>query len=174
MVEVRKGTIRDIDEVSALYDELNDYLECHINYPGWIKGVYPTHEDAIAGVNEQSLFVAMENGKIVGTIILRHKPEDGYELADWHNDLEYKDIFVVYTFAVHPQFLNRGIGKKLMEFVIEYAIQMNVKGVRLDVYEKNIPAIRLYEKLEFQYIDTVDLGYGEYGLDLFKLYQLLL
>lgn len=61
-----------------------------------------------------------------------------------------------------------------MEFVIEYAIQMNMKAVRLDVYEKNIPAIRLYEKLEFQYIDTVDLGYGKYGLDLFKLYQLLL
>ena len=34
---------------------------------------------------------------------------------------------------------------------------------KLDVYEKNEPAIRLYQKCGFQYIDTVDLGYGKYG-----------
>ncbi|MBQ7918553.1 MAG: GNAT family N-acetyltransferase [Lachnospiraceae bacterium] len=173
-MEVRKGTVQDIDNVAALYDELNDYLESHINYPGWIKDIYPIREDAESGIHEESLFVAIEEGKIVGTVILRHEPEDGYSLADWHNNLEYNEIFVVYTFAVHPQFLHQGIGKKLMEFVIEYAIQMNMKAVRLDVYEKNIPAIRLYEKLGFQYIDTVDLGYGKYGLDWFKLYQRLL
>ena len=173
-MEVRRGTAQDVDEVAALYDELIDYLEHHINYPGWIKGIYPTRKDAIDGINEERLFVAIEDGKIVGTVILRHEPEVGYNLADWHNDLEYKEIFVVYTFAVHPQFLNQGIGKHLMEFVIEYAIQMNMKAVRLDVYEKNVPAIRLYEKLGFQYIDTVDLGYGKYGLDWFKLYQRLL
>ena len=49
-----------------------------------------------------------------------------------------------------------------------------MKAVRLDVYEKNTPAVRLYEKLGFQYVDTVDLGYSEYGLDRFRLYQHLL
>lgn len=39
---------------------------------------------------------------------------------------------------------------------------------------KNCPAIRLHEKLGFGYVDTVDLGYGEYGLDRFRLYQYLL
>ena len=44
----------------------------------------------------------------------------------------------------------------------------------LDVYEKNAPAIRLYEKFGFCYIDTVDLGYSDYGLEKFKLYQRIL
>lgn len=39
------------------------------------------------------------------------------------------------------------------------------------VYENNLPAISLYEKCGFKYIDTVDLGLGNYGLDWFKLYE---
>lgn len=54
------------------------------------------------------------------------------------------------------------------------------KGTQQDIeevaalYENNMPAIRLYEKMGFHYIGTVDLGYGKYGLDWYKLYQYLL
>lgn len=81
-MEIRKGTPRDIDELSALYDALNDFLESHINYPGWKKGVFPVREDAETGIHENALFVAVENQQIVGTVILRHQPETGYELAN--------------------------------------------------------------------------------------------
>lgn len=172
-MEIRKGTSKDIEELSALYDALNDHLEQHINYPGWRKGIYPAREDAVCGIEENNLFVAVEEGKIVGTIILKNQPEKGYELVDWKNCFDYSEIFVMHTFAVHPQFLGKGIGKKIMEFVLSYAEQMHMKAVRLDVYEKNIPAIRLYESFGFQYMDTVDLGYGMYGLEWFRLYQKL-
>lgn len=33
-ITVEKGSAEDLDELAALYDELNDYLECHTNYPG--------------------------------------------------------------------------------------------------------------------------------------------
>lgn len=171
---IRKGTVGDIDEIAELYDCLNDYLESHTNYPGWRKGIYPAREDAVQGVEEDRLFVAVEEGKIVGTVILRNKPEEGYAQADWHVDLDYDEILVMYTFAVHPDFLHEGIGTKIMDFVVNYAVCGNMKAIRLDVYETNTPAIRLYEKSGFRYIDTVDLGYAEYGLSRFKLYQRLL
>lgn len=171
ILEFRRGKMQDIEEVSALYDELNDYLETHINYPGWRKGIYPIREDAEQGIRENSLFVALDDDRIIGTVILKHQPESGYELVDWHNRLDYKDIFVIYTFAVHPSFLRRGIGKKMIKFVLDYAAEMEMKAVRLDVYEKNIPAITLYENVGFEYVGTVDLGYSKYGLEYFKLYQ---
>lgn len=173
-MEIRKGTGKDIDELAALYDELNDYLESHTNYPGWLKGIYPIREDAELGVKEDNLFVAIENGRIVGTIILNHKPEEAYNSVNWQNDFSYDDILVVHTFAVHPLFLHKGIGQKILEFAIEYAIDTKQKAIRLDVYENNLPAIHLYEKVGFQYIDTVDLGYGKYGVDWYKLYQKIL
>lgn len=46
------------------------------------------------------------------------------------------------------------------------------KGMTLDAYESNMPAIRLYEKNGFNYVDTVDLGIVEtYGLKWFRLYE---
>ena len=173
-MQSRKGPEKDIGKISALYDELNDYLASHTNYPGWRRGIYPTREDAVQGIAENSLFAAVVGGKIAGTFILRNRPEEGYAQADWGNQLDYSEIFVLYTFAVHPRFLHQGIGKKMLEFIIAYAEQENRKAVRLDVYEKNTPAIHLYEQLGFQYVDTVDLGYGMYGLDHFRLYQRLL
>lgn len=61
-----------------------------------------------------------------------------------------------------------------MDFCIEHSIKAQVKSIRLDVYEDNMPAIKLYEKCGFKYIDTVDLGLGEYGLHWFKLFEKLL
>lgn len=55
----RKGTVSDIDELEQLYNRLIDHLTNTVNYPGWIKGIYPE----------------------------------------------------VYTFAVHPMYLKKGIGK---------------------------------------------------------------
>lgn len=173
-MQIRRGTERDIGEVAALYDSLNDHLACHTNYPGWRRGVYPTREDASQGIGENALFVAEEEGRIVGTVILRHRPEPAYAAADWHSRLDYSRILVVYTLAVHPACLHTGVGRGLMEFVLSHAARTGMKEVRLDVYEKNTPAIRLYEGCGFRYVDTVDLGYGAYGLDRFRLYQRLL
>lgn len=173
-MQIRKGSNADIEKVSALYDAICGHLESHTNYCGWRQGIYPAREDAAAGIEEQALWVADIDGRIAGTLILRHTPEEAYALADWDTALEYSEILVLYTFAVHPDFLHQGIGRQMLEFVLDYAAGENMKAVRLDVYEKNTPAIRLYEQMGFGYVDTVDLGYSAYGLKRFRLYQRML
>ncbi len=173
-MEIVKGTKCDIEKIESLYNDLNDYLAIRINYPGWIKGIYPIREDAVLGIEEGNLYVIKEGNIIAGSIILRHTPEKAYSKADWGVELDYNDISVVYTLVVHPDYLKKGIGRRLIEFAIQYSKELNMKAIRLDVFEKNIPAISLYKKYGFQYIDTVDLGYGNYGLDRFELYQKLL
>ena len=145
-----------------------------MNYPGWRKGSYPVRETAEKGIGEGCLYVARYGKEIVGSIILSHEPEAAYEEADWQADLEYKDIFVIHTFAVHPLWLGKGVGKRLMEFTLERGKEEKMQAVRLDVYEKNEPAIALYRRYGFCYIDTVYLGYSVYGLDRFALFQKIL
>lgn len=173
-IVVRLGKVNDIDELEKLYNDLNDYLAKGVNYPGWIKGIYPVRQNAIDGVEHGNLFVAIHNEKIVGSLILSHEAEPVYYKTKWRFESDYSDVFVIYTFAVHPNFLKCGVGKTLIEFSFEHSIKLHAKSVRLDVYEKNIPAIKLYEKCGFEYIDTVDLGLGNYGLSWFKLYEKLL
>lgn len=171
---IRLGEEKDIDEIEKLYNELNDYLEKNINYPVWKKGVYPIREDAIKGIKENSLYVVIIDDKIVGSVILSHEPEKAYLNAKWKRDLSYENIIVLYTFVGHPKYFGRGIGKALIEFAEKYGVETNVNSLRLDVYEKNTPAIHLYEKCGFNYIDKVDLGLGEYGLKWFALYEKLI
>lgn len=174
MMRIEKGSLDDINELECLYNDLNDYLETHTNFPGWRKGIYPVKETAIAGIEEGNLFVMRNDKHILGSVILRHIPESAYSKADWKAELEYEDIFVIYTLAVHPIYLSKGVGKALMDFIIQYSKDLNMKAIRLDVYEKNTPAISLYKRYGFQYIDTIDLGYSAYGLDKFELYQKIL
>ena len=170
---IESGTTADIDELEKLYDDLNDYLSATTNYPGWIKGIYPIREDAVAGIENNTLFVVRHDGKIAGSIILDHHPDEAYNNVKWKIEADYSRIFVIRTFVVHPSFLKMGIGRALMNYSFELAQQSGIKSIRLDVYENNLPAISLYEKCGFEYIDTVDLGFGNYGLDWFKLYEKL-
>lgn len=168
------GKATDIDELEELYNGINDYLERNINYPGWKKDIYPVREDAIIGVRNGNLYVAKYNGEIIGSIILNHEPEPAYSKAQWEFESDYSEVFVIHTFVVHPKFLKCGVGRSLIDFSIKHSIKTKIKSIRLDVYEGNVPAIRLYEKYGFKYIDTVDLGLGEYGLDWFRLYEKVL
>lgn len=169
--KIEYGRHSDIDELGALYDELNDYLSSTTNYPGWIKGVYPVRQNAVKGIADNALFVVRHNGKIVGSIILDHTPDEAYLNVRWNIDADYSKILVIRTFVVHPSYMKVGIGKMLMDFSFETARKTGMKSVRLDVYEKNFPAIALYEKCGFEYIDTVDLGLEMYGLKWFRLYE---
>lgn len=171
---IEKGKEKNIDELESLYNDLNDYLESNINYPKWAKGIYPIRETAINGIKEGSLFVLKIDDEIAGSVILNHEPEKAYYDTTWRIEADYKDIIVVRTLVVHPKYMKNGVGKKLLDFAKEYSIKEKMKAIRLDVSIHNTPAIELYEKQGYKYIDTVDLGLEYPDLKWFKLYELII
>lgn len=53
--------------------------------------------------------------------------------------------------VVRPEFRKRGLARKLMIHIIEYAQkELQLSALDLHVWEKNLPAIRLYENLGFE------------------------
>lgn len=133
---IEKAQESDIDALSRFYDEVNDYLASHINYPEWKRGIYPARDTAENAVLEGTAYAARENGRIIGSFILRQVPENGYEKADWHFPSDYDNIIVVYTLAVHPDYSGKGVGRQLVDFIADYGRENGMKAVRLDVYEK--------------------------------------
>lgn len=168
---IEKGTIKDLNELEALYNSINDYLSQTTNYPGWRKGIYPARVNAEHGIEEDNLYVVRYEDKIVGTIILNHETEQGYDTVQWKVKAEDEEVYIIHTLVVHPDYLKQHIGRLLLQFAEEEGRRNHMKALRLDVYEGNTPAIRLYEKSGFKHIGTVDLGYSSYGLDWFKLYE---
>ncbi|MCK5183680.1 MAG: GNAT family N-acetyltransferase [Candidatus Heimdallarchaeota archaeon] len=110
-----------------------------------------------------------QESKIVGFIIAYLNKIGNYEIA---------------TVNVHPDFRNQRIGHELMvelEKAIKIIIHELIKSKRFDensqnmiielmVYEKNVAAIALYEKLEYKRIETIPNYYkkGKNGIRMIK------
>lgn len=154
-IQVRKAVEADIDDIEKLYDDICDYLAAHKNYPGWKKGIYPVRRDAEKGFMANGLYLAQTREKIIGTIILKHEPENGYQSAKWLTKNDYRYIYVVYTLAVHPDYQMYGVGTQLLMFAEHVAREEQCVSIRLDVVKDNIPAERLYQKCGYQFIGTV-------------------
>ncbi|MGL5439917.1 MAG: GNAT family N-acetyltransferase [Filifactoraceae bacterium] len=174
IMNIRKATKSDLDQVENLYNELCDYLDEHENYPGWKKGVYPIRDDAEKGLRENTLFVVQKDENIVGTFVLKHEPEEGYKDVEWLTINDYSHIYVINTLAVHPKHLKYGIGGEILKFIENVAKEEKCISLRLDVVKGNLPAELLYQKNGYHFIGTVSLGYEEYGLPWYNLYEKVL
>jgi len=52
--------------------------------------------------------------------------------------------------CIHPQHRQKGIGRRLMEFYIDFCRRRDVKRFYLEVNSLNQPAIRLYRSFSYQ------------------------
>lgn len=87
---------------------------------------------------------------------------------------DYSCIYVLYTLAVHPGCLQHGFGMEILKYVEKLAEKEHCISIRLDVVKGNIPAEKLYQKNGYKFIDTISLGYEEYGLPWYNLYEKVL
>jgi len=55
----------------------------------------------------------------------------------------------IYSVAVMPEYRNYGVGGKLLNKTIEYAIQKELNAIFLEVRTDNLTAISIYEKKGF-------------------------
>lgn len=171
---IRRGTPEDLDALEDLYGEVCSHMAATVNYTGWERDVYPARRDAEAGIREGTLFLAEGDGGLAGSFILSPRQEDAYAGVTWGMELEERAVRTVYTFTVSPRRRGKGVGRAMLAYAARCAGEQGARALRLDVYEKNLPAIRLYESAGFRYVDTVSLGLEEIGLDLFRLYEMLL
>lgn len=56
----------------------------------------------------------------------------------------------IMNIVVKKDFRNNGIGSLLLDYLISYSKSINLKTITLEVNEINIPAIKLYEKFDFE------------------------
>ncbi len=62
--------------------------------------------------------------------------------------------FEVAKMAVTPVWRGRGLGRRLLEYVIDRARQLRARRLYLETNSRLLPAIRLYESLGFQHLPT--------------------
>lgn len=79
-------------------------------------------------------FAAVEKGKVVGYAGMHHIVDEGY----------------INNIAVLEDFRKTGVGKLLMNALLEYCENNNLDFITLEVRESNINAIHFYEHFGFE------------------------
>lgn len=173
-IKIRRALPGDLDEIESLYRDLNDYLAEHINYPRWRNEVYPLREHAEEGLEAGNLYVALCGEKIAGTVIFLYEQGEAYRTADWQIDFDVP-VIIIHILAVHPDYMRCGAAKALLEYAADLGRSQGIKAIRLDAFEENMPAARLYEECGFSCRGLVDLGLEEiYGLKWYKVFEKVL
>lgn len=174
MMESRLATTEETDSVEKLYHSLTDAMQGSKFDPGWRKGVYPTREFLQRSVENGEMYVATEDGRTVSCMVVNHESNEGYNNVEWSVDVSDAELLVIHALGVHPEFSGRGIAKQMVRKVFDIAAERNVKTVRLDVLDGNIPAEKAYVKMGFVCRGTAKMFYEDTGLTDYKLFEYLL
>lgn len=171
----RKAAVDDISAIAEIYDQIHTEEEAGRTSVGWIRGVYPTEKTAEASVQRGDLFVAEENGTIVGAAIINQQQVDVYEGADWEFPAPDAKVMVLHTLVISPKVFGKGWGKAFVKFYEDYAQSHSCPYLRMDTNARNTRARAMYRKLGYNEIGIVPCVFnGIEGVQLVLLEKRLL
>lgn len=171
-MRIEKCQAADVAEVGAFYETMVRWLDSHINYPKWIRGVYPTKTTAREHTAAGNQYVCRDGRDIVAAFILNDDPQGNYQKGNWSQPLDDGEYMVLHTLAVAPDQQGKGIGAQILRFCADKAKAEGYKALRVDIVPGNRPAQKLYEKNGFRCAGTFDLERGIEGIPEFILYEL--
>ena len=146
----RKATRQDLPAVTQIYDDTHTELEAGRLTIGWIRSLYPNAKTALESLEADELFVAEDDGVIVGTAVINQKQGEVYDQVQWQYDVPPEQVMVLHTLAISPRAFGKGYGRRFMEFYEQYALEQGCPYLRMDVNGINVKARRFYERLGYR------------------------
>lgn len=125
-VVLQKMDIKDLDEVF--------FIETSDSLTRWSKNMFV---EEIRNPLAYCFVMKAEDGSkqpVIGFICFRNITEESELL----------------NIGVHPDYRQLGIGKKLMQFYIDFSRQRGIKTFYLEVHSSNLSAIHLYQLFSYQ------------------------
>lgn len=167
MIKLRKAQINEAYIILNFYKNLIFSIKDSEFDPKW-NDEYPDLEYIQNSILKGELYICREDG-IVACVVINSEFGEGYGNVKWQVNAEEDEIIVIHTFAVN--FPGKGIGKEIFNQIMEMAIKDNKKVIRIDVIDGNIGAQKFFEKLGFDYVDSVELFHDAVGFETFHLYE---
>ena len=145
---IRKATSRDIPRIAAIFDQLLTEEELGHSTTGWLRGIYPTEDVAVAGVQAGDMFVVEEYGEVVAAARINQEeaPED--------------QVLVLHTLVVSPHAQGKGCARQVLEFYEQTARDMRCTVLRIDTNFRNERARAMYRKHGYRESGVVDCDFN--------------
>lgn len=114
------------------------------------KTYLPWYQEKLKQANVTGVLARME-GKDIGYALVFHQkygPEVPFIRAG-------HEVLLIDQMSIEPAFQNKGIGKAMLQFVVDLAKQKNIPAVQLGVWSDNAQALKSYQDFGFQAIRQV-------------------
>lgn len=174
MLNIRTADIADYDNVRDFYYDMTDELE-HAEYsPQWKKDEFPTQEYLLGAIKNNELYIGEIDGRIASCMVINHEYSEGYRDVKWSVEASDQELLIIHLLGVRRMYSGQGIARQMIGKVIDFAREKNIKAIRLDVIEENVPAAIVYTRLGFKYIETIKLYYEDTGWTDFKMFEYII
>jgi GNAT superfamily N-acetyltransferase len=125
----------------------------------WQDG-YPNPEVVQKDIEKEAGFVLTEGETIIGytAILINDEPEYAKIIGEW---LSNDDFIVFHRVAISENHLGKGLSKKILEFIEEFALKNNIYSIKADTNFDNIAMLKIFEKSGYKYCGKVYFRGGE-------------
>ena len=167
----QKENINSFERIKNFYWALIDEMQDQNDVVGWKKGIYPTDEFLQENLLRGELFTLEESGQLYACVVLNSESNEGYAGIPWHLSCRDDEVMIPHALGVWPAQQGKGIGRRVVEEILQYAKANGKKAVRLDILGKNTAAERLYTKCGFQFVQAKTMFYEDTGWTEYKMYE---
>jgi len=154
---IRPAISADLPFIAAIYDAILDQEESGPVYTNWQRGKYPTEETARQALEAGTLYVGEEDeGTIWGVVNLNGEQLPEYSAIPWSIPAAECQVGVIHTLCIHPAQAGRGHAREMVAFCETESRRQGKTVIRLDTWEHNVPANRLYPSLGYRYAGVTE------------------
>lgn len=171
MLTIRPAVPADLPAICALYGDIIDFCQTLAGRPGWQRDIYPTEAYFREAILAGTMYVGELDGALAAGMVVNQHLSDDCRDAPWSVRAEEGQAAVIHTLGVRPGLLRSGVGQRMTRGALELARASGRLAVRLDVLSTNPAAARMYEKVGFRYVSTVNMFSEDTGWADFLLYE---
>ena len=154
---IRFAAPSDLPQVLEIYDAILTQEESGGPvYTNWRRGKYPTADTARSALEAGTLYVGESGSALWGVVNLNgiQLPEEA--LIPWTLSATEDQVGVIQTLCSHPGQSGRGYARQMVAFCEEEARRLGKNVMRLDTWEHNLPANRLYPSLGYHFAGAAE------------------
>lgn len=119
----------------------------------WQDG-YPNPEIILNDINKNAAYVLCKENIIIGYVAMMINDEPEYENIEgqW---LTNTDFVVFHRVAISELHLGKGLAKKMMNYIEEFAVKNTIYSIKADTNFDNQAMLSLFDKLNYSYCGEV-------------------
>ena len=139
--KIRKASLLDLEQLLAFEQDL---IKTERPFDPTVKPDPVNYYDLPAMITSPRIevVVAEINNRIIASGYARIDKSQPFLKHEYHAYLGFMYVL--------PEYRGRGINKKIIDALKNWAASQNISEFRLEVYHDNVPAINAYEKFGFK------------------------